>query len=123
MRLLCDANVGSIIARALADEGYDVVRAIHVAPHAPDDVVLQYAVDEDRVLVTCDRDFGELIFKHRAVAPPGIIYIRFEPDDVEEIVPRLLAVLDFDALKGHMTVIGDDNIRRTVFPAKSANDA
>ena len=100
-----------------------MARAIHVAPHAPDEVILKHAVADDRILVTCDRDFGELIFKHRAVAPLGVIYIRFEPDDVEEIVPRLLAVLDFDALKGHMTVIGDDSIRRTLFPAKSANDA
>ena len=123
MRLLCDANVGSIIAGALAAAGHDVTRAIYVAPDAHDEFILGHAVSDDRILVTCDRDFGELVFKHRAAPPPGIIYIRFEPDDVEKIVPRLLAVLDFDALNGHMTVIGDRSVRRTVFPAKSANDA
>lgn len=122
MRLLCDANVGSIIANALTAAGHDVIRAIHLAPHAPDETILAHAVDEDRILVTCDRDFGELVFKHRALPPPGIIYIRFEPDNVADIVPRLIAVLDFDALKGHMTVIGDRAVRRTTFPVKSAND-
>ena len=121
--MLCDANVGSIIANALAAAGHDVTRAIHIAPNARDEVILDHAVSDERVLVTCDRDFGELVFKHCAPAPPGIIYIRFEPDDVAEIVPRLLAVLDFDALNGHMTVIGDRVVRRTVFPVKSANDA
>ena len=100
-----------------------MARAIHVAPDASDEVVLARAVIDDRILITCDRDFGELIFKHRATPPPGIIYIRFEPDDVAEIVPHVLAVLDFEALRDHMTVIGDRSVRRTIFPAKGANDA
>ena len=73
MRVLCDHNIGSIIAKALAAEGHDVARAVHVVPRASDEVVLQYAVDHDRVLITCDRDFGELVFKRGQSAPPAII--------------------------------------------------
>jgi predicted nuclease of predicted toxin-antitoxin system len=121
LRLICDANIGSIIARALAGQGHDVIRAIYVVPHADDDVVLRYAVDNDRVLVTCDGDFGELVFRRGALPPPAIIYVRFEPPEVGEIVPRLLAVLDFDLLKDHMTVIGEHGNRRTAFPGKSVS--
>ena len=39
-----------------------------------------------------------------------------------EIVPRLLAVLDFERLQHHMTVIGDEGDRRTSYPRKKAND-
>ena len=92
MKLICDANVGSRIARALADE---------------------------RVLITCDRDFGELVFQRGAAAPPAIIYVRFEPEDVLDVIPRIIPLLDFDRLKGHMTVVGDEYDRRTPFPQKS----
>ena len=84
---------------------------------------MAYAARQDCVLVTCDRDFGELVFKHRQPPPAAIIYIRFEPQNVEEIVPRLMAVLDLDRLRDHMTVIGGDGDRRTTFPVKRANDA
>lgn len=122
MRFVCDANVGSVIARALAADGHDVVRAIHVLPDKGDGDVLAWAVANDRILVTCDRDFGELVFLHGATPPPAIIYIRFEPPEVAEIVPRLLAILDFDALRDHMTVIGDLRDRRSPFPKRSENN-
>ena len=122
MRFLCDNNIGSIIARALTAAGHDVERAIHAVPGADDRTVMAYAVAADRILVTCDRDFGELVFRHDCPPPPAIIYIRFEPQNVEDIVPRLMAVLDFGLLQHHMTVIGDEGDRRTTFPRKSAND-
>ena len=94
-------------------------RAIHAVPGADDATVMRYAVQRDRILVTCDRDFGELVFRFQQTPPPAIIYIRFEPQDVADIVPRLLAVLDFDLLEHHMMVIGDDGDRRTSFPTGS----
>lgn len=123
MRFICDANIGTAIAGALSDAGHDVVRAIAVAPDADDKAILAYATANRRILVTCDRDFGELVFLHRAAPPPAIIYIRFEPEDVADIVPRLVPLLDFDQLEGHMTVIGADHDRRTSFPAKSKDHA
>jgi predicted nuclease of predicted toxin-antitoxin system len=116
---MCDANIGSRIARVLSAVGHDVVRASVVLPHAKDDVILAYAVADDRFLLTCDRDFGELVFLKHASAPPGIIYIRFEPDDVEQILPRLLPLLEFEQRNGHMTVIGTQRDRSVPLPAKS----
>ena len=122
MRFLCDNNIGSIIARALAAQGHDVDRAIYAVPGAADDVVMAQAVATDRILVTCDRDFGELVFRFGQTPPPAIIYIRFEPQGVVDILPRLFAVLDFERLEHHITVIGDEGDRRTAFPRKIAND-
>lgn len=122
MKFLCDNNIGSIIAHALSAAGHDVERAIHAVPGADDATVMACAVEQDRILVTCDRDFGELVFRHFRRPPPAIIYIRFEPQNVEDVVPRLMAVLDFEQLQHHMTVIGDEGDRRTTFPRKSAND-
>jgi predicted nuclease of predicted toxin-antitoxin system len=115
LKFLCDANIGSTIARAMSGHGYDVERAIHVMPDAKDEILLAYAVAQQRVLVTCDSDFGELVFHKRLPPPPAIIYIRFEPDQVADIVPRLMPLLDFDALRDHMIVIGTENVRRRPF--------
>ena len=108
---------------ALAKAGHDVLRANDILPDSDDRPILAFAAAERRVLITCDRDFGELVFKHRAATPPAIIYVRFEPDTVEEIVPRIIEILDFDRLEDHMTVIGGEGNRRTIFPGKTANDA
>jgi len=120
LRFLCDANIGSTIVRAIAAKGYDVVTAI--APGEPDQAVLERAVAEERILVTCDRDFGELIYLHGKAAPPAVIYIRFEPQTVEEIVPRLMSVLEFDMLRGHMIVIDDHQTRRRPLPGKTVEN-
>jgi predicted nuclease of predicted toxin-antitoxin system len=122
LRFLCDNNIGSTIARALTAEGHEVERAIYAVPGAEDSLVMEYAVVNDCVLVTCDRDFGELVFRYGKRPPPAIVYIRFEPQNVVDILPRLFAVLDFTRLEHHITVIGDEGDRRTAFPRKSAND-
>ena len=119
MKIFCDANIGSIIASALVEAGHDVVRAVHVTPDAPDRVILAYAVAEQRLLITCDSDFGDLIFFRGHAPPIGVVYVRFEPQDVRDVVPRLIAVLATDDANDHMTVIDEIHIRRRPFPEKS----
>ena len=119
MRFLLDANVGSTIARALSSRGHDVIRIAVIAPAANDEAVLAQAIEEGRILITCDHDFGELVYRDHAHCPPAIIFIRFEPGDVAEIVPRLLPLLDFEILNNHMTIIGPEHTRRRPFPTKS----
>ena len=119
LRLLCDANVGSIIARAVAMAGHDVARAIYVVPNAPEEQVLRFAVAEERVLITCDHDFGDLIFFKGHRAPPAVIYILFEPEDVRQIVPRLIPLLEIDDLRDHMTVLDTRQIRRRPSPKRN----
>lgn len=81
--------------------------------------MLAYAVAHERILITCDSDFGEHVFLRGRTPPPAIIYIRFEPEDVRESLPRLMAILDFDALRDNMTVIGEHRDRTTPFPTRS----
>jgi predicted nuclease of predicted toxin-antitoxin system len=119
LKFLLDANVGSTIAQALLAAGHDVVRTALAFADASDALILATAVAEQRILITGDRDFGGLVFQHGAEQPPAIIYIRFEPDEVADVVPRLMPLLDEAELRGHLTVIGHENTRRRPFPAKS----
>ena len=119
MRLLCDANIGSRLAKAFAAAGHDVVRSIHaLSQGAADEDILALAVAEKRVLITCDSDFGELVFLKRQNPPPAVIYVQFEPADVKDIVPRVLPLLVNEDIVGHMVVIGEKADRMTAFPKK-----
>jgi predicted nuclease of predicted toxin-antitoxin system len=50
--------------------------------------VMSTAINEDRTILTFDRDYGELIFKHHYKPPKGVIYLRIDKYSAEE--PGLL---------------------------------
>ena len=75
MRLLVDEGVdGPIVARLRNDE-HQVWYVAEMAPGIPDEAVLDLANQEQAVLITADKDFGELIFRQQRLSP-GIILIR-----------------------------------------------
>ena len=42
----------------------------------PDSHILQAALQQNRVVLTFDQDFGELVFHHREPPPPGVVLFR-----------------------------------------------
>ena len=72
MRFLVDACAGRQLAKWLHGQGHDVLFSDDLGADPGDQALLQYAAAEDRVLVTIDMDFGELIFVHR-VAHAGLV--------------------------------------------------
>ncbi len=92
MKFLLDVCASSRALRALlTDLNHDVVSAIDVDPRASDKVLLDLAMQEQRVLVTEDKDFGELVFVHRLPHP---CIIRFLDMRVEEKAAAMREVLD-----------------------------
>ena len=67
MRWLADECVDAALVRRLRTAGHDVIYAAEVASGATDAQILRRANDEDRLLLTEDKDFGELVFRlHRS---------------------------------------------------------
>ncbi|MBI2392261.1 MAG: DUF5615 family PIN-like protein [Deltaproteobacteria bacterium] len=60
MRLLANENFPRQAVEALRAAGHDVAWVVEGTPSVEDRSVLQQAVAEERVLVTLDKDFGEL---------------------------------------------------------------
>ena len=60
MRLLLDTCVWGGVITALEDAGHDVEWAGNWDADPGDDTILSYALNDDRILVTLDKDFGEL---------------------------------------------------------------
>lgn len=73
------------------------------------------------MLLTFDRDCGEMIFRLDLPAPPGIVYFRLDPNRTEEPAAHLLELLhDLDAaLATSLTVVMENRTRRRSLPARS----
>ena len=63
MRFLADENVSRLVADRLRDDGHDVAWIAEVSRGAADGVVLTKAEADSRILITEDRDFGELVIR------------------------------------------------------------
>ena len=94
MRFLLDESAEFRIAVFLLSLGHDVTAIGHDYPASlPDPEVLAIAVDERRILITNDSDFGRLIFQ-RHLPHAGVIFFRLKPDaTAQEKIDRLSWVL------------------------------
>ena len=75
MIFVFDESVDRQVADRLRDDGHDVYCVWEMAPGIPDEAVLDCANANDALLVTADKDFGELVFRqHRTTV--GVVLIR-----------------------------------------------
>jgi predicted nuclease of predicted toxin-antitoxin system len=85
MRLLANENFPSVAVEVLRSLGHDVLWVAENCPSVRDEYVLDLAVRESRVLLTQDKDFGELAFRRGLPATSGIVLLRLLP------IPSLVA--------------------------------
>jgi len=119
LRFLLDANVQMAVAQALRQDGHDVLRVSEVNARMPDSQVLDLASKQDRILVTNDKDFGELVFLRGQLAP-GILLLRLSSGDPREVAKTVVAVVrdTGERLEGQFAVVTDNRIRlRKMGPA------
>jgi len=83
MRLLTNENVSDTVVRTLRERGHDVLSAKESMRSQPDEKLLARAQVEGRVLVTHDKDFGELAFGSRLPGECGVILLRLAGDGPE----------------------------------------
>ncbi len=72
MRFIVDRCAGRRLAEWLRNNGHDVVDIRTLGPDPGDRALLERARSENRILVTTDKDFGELIYLHR-ITHSGLI--------------------------------------------------
>jgi predicted nuclease of predicted toxin-antitoxin system len=116
MRFLANENFPLASVGQLRAAGQDVVAVIQETPGARDPEVLQRAAAEARVILTFDRDYGELIYRRQLPVPPGVIYFRFDPLSPEEPAEHLLRLLAIADLLHKYTVVERDRIRQRPLP-------
>ena len=118
MKWLADENIPGAAVAFLRRHGEDVMAIAQIAPGIPDEEVLERARTDRRILLSFDRDHGDLIFHHGIAAPPAVVYFRLSPSDpqaVERIFGGLLA-LGESALIGKFSVVTADGMRQRALP-------
>ncbi|MDP2183314.1 MAG: DUF5615 family PIN-like protein [Actinomycetota bacterium] len=112
MNLLADEGVETRIVERLRYEGHDVEYVAELAPGITDDEVLERANNDRRVLVTVDKDFGELVFRLGRVTS-GVLLVRLSglsSDDKATLVAD--AVRDHGVkMPGAFTVVSPSLVR------------
>lgn len=75
MRFIIDENAGPRLANWLTENGHDVISVYDEMPGIADEDILSIAVKEDRIVVTSDKDFGDLVFRNK-LPHKGVILMR-----------------------------------------------
>ena len=78
MKFLANENFPLDAVDILRGAGHDVTWIRTHSPGAKDPVVLRHAISEQRVLLTFDKDFGELAFHAKLPASCGIVLFRIK---------------------------------------------
>jgi len=91
MRFLADESCDFAVVRALREAGHDVVAVADSAPSSADEIILELAIREKRILLTEDKDFGQWVFAERR-ATGGVIFLRY-PSKARRVMPSLVVEL------------------------------
>ena len=114
MKFLADENFPNTSVFLLEDNKYVVRKVSILFKGISDSQIIDAAYKEDEIIITFDKDFGELIFKEKLPFPAGIILFR-----LKHFAPGLPAEILLDKIKNHhliledyFTVISKDKIRQ-----------
>lgn len=88
MKFLLDENIGKEVARFLEKPGHSTSRIRLISPGIEDYKVLELSVSKDSILITSDKDFGELIFKEKQPST-GVIFLRLEDESSENKIKAI----------------------------------
>jgi predicted nuclease of predicted toxin-antitoxin system len=77
VRWLADECVDAGLVARLRGAGHDVLYMAEVAPAQSDNEVLARAQHDNRLLLTEDKDFGDLVFR-RGQPVPGVVLLRID---------------------------------------------
>lgn len=118
MKLLANENVPRLTIEALRAAGHDLLWARTDMGGSQDEDVLSRAQAERRILLTHDKDFGDLAFHAGLPATCGIVLIRLGHLLPEEIAQRTVQALGSRSdWEGHLSVVEEHRIRMRPLPA------
>ncbi len=113
MKFLANENFPKPAIDFLRKYDTDIKAIAELYPGISDDQVMQYAISEERTILTHDSDYGELIFRFGHKPSAGVIYFRlfdFEPETPGKILLEMIGNnLDFNK---KLTVITETAVRQ-----------
>lgn len=112
MRWLADECIAAPLVARLRAAGHDVLYVAEAAPGLSDADVIALALKDVRLLLTEDKDFGDLVFRRKQPVA-GIVLMRIDVEDTQLKTARLTAAIERygDGLFGRYTVVENGRLR------------
>ena len=117
IKFLADENIPLLVTDELKKVGLEIESIFIIKRGMKDIEILKLAYENDQVIITFDKDFGQLVFKDEE-RTKGVILLRFIPSSPAKITTILKEVLnkpDFNPYK-KFTVIHEKHIRMVDLP-------
>lgn len=118
MRFLADESCDFAVVRALRAVGHDVAAIAEISARATDEVVIELAIREGRILLTEDKDFGQLVQANQA-ATGGVFLLRFPARARANLPGAVVKLVEQrgEGLLGRFVVLQPGRIRISRRPA------
>jgi len=117
LQFLADESCDFAAVRALRTEGFDVLSVAEAMAGADDESVIALSLREGRILLTEDKDFGQLVFAagHESI---GVVLLRFPAGARSVVGARMLNLVrkHSDRLIGSFVVLQPERIRISALP-------
>lgn len=91
-KFLVDVNIGKKVEKWLLENKYDLKAVRDINPRMMDREILKIAIIENRMVITMDKDFGELVY-NSGMSHSGVLLLRIEDATADEKVKILEKIL------------------------------
>ena len=111
-KFVVDVGVSNIVENWIESQGFDVLKIRTINPKMSDLEILKLARKEKRIVITMDKDFGELVFRS-AKKHHGVLLLRLDDATSDEKLSVMKEIFStyFGQLKGHFCVFQNQTLR------------
>lgn len=114
MRFITDENIPRTVIRMLRDLDHDVKDIVESGlTGMEDDDIIRMGLNEGRIIITHDKDFGDIL-SYPLKEHSGVILIRLRvptPNNTRQAISRVLAAVPKERMQGQVVVVEDWRIR------------
>ncbi len=112
LKFLVDVGVGRRVEEYLKKRGFDIKTVIELDPRMPDEEIISLAALEARMVVTMDKDFGELVY-HSLMDHRGVLLLRLEDASGDEKLHVIAKIIEnfSDQIKNCFCVFKNNKFR------------
>ncbi|MBI1770661.1 MAG: DUF5615 family PIN-like protein [Bacteroidetes bacterium] len=117
MRFLANENFPLPSILLIRQAGHEVLSVSESLSGISDMEVIEKAKADRSIILTFDKDYGEIIFKHGHENPPAVIFFRYKGDSPESAGQLLIDLMKSGKLKleDKFTVIENESIRQRAY--------
>ena len=110
------------VVRRLQASGHDVEWIAQTTPGSSDACILSRDDISNLILITYDRDFGDLIFHKNMPRPKAVVFSRLGRVELRYLSDRIATMLADSFSADHIHVLTKDGVHSAPFPAGVSND-